>query len=729
MSSLVYFRPARNWYESMPVGNGKTAYMLSGGQRCEKLWFNDSQLWSGYPKDHDDANAFAALLKARSLVAEGRFAQADAFVRSDLDGDYSDAFMPLATVKIDIRAKKCGGYSRVLNLDKGIAEIKDDIVQRQAFVSYPHKVAVYSVRSKDTFSLEISAKSLLKYSVSVKDDVLTVSGNAPDYAAPNYLRTKLFPIRYNEGKAAAFCLALRADTDGSVIAKSKKLVIKDATYAHIYAVTETGFRGYDKMPENDREKVSGIAVENLLSVSASYDEILKDHISDYSAIFGKQSLCVAKGDGDVEKLLKEARSGNTSAELVNLLYDFGKYMTICASRSTQPMNLQGQWNKSVRPPWSSNLTTNINAQMNYWGASRAGLAECLEPFYKAVCEIAERGKRTAKTNYGARGFACNHNVDIWRNTSPVQGDPCYMYSPLCGAWLANEMFAHKKNCGNIDAQATEVISEAARFCLDYLWEYEGKLVTCPSTSPETAYTYEGGRSAVGIASAYEMSVIRQTFENCLQSGADDELKECVKNTLPKLRGFEKAQNGLAEWAQGRMSSEKGHRHFSPLYGVYPANVIKQGDKEFEWARELFEYRLRYASSSIGWSAAWAICLAGKFKDKDIAKKVVSSFTARSIMNNLFDFHPPCYFQIDGNMGFIAGINELLISECDGVINFLPACFDILQSGQMQGAIVNGAKIDFEWKNGKVVSISSDKPIVVRDENIAADAVLKNVKKV
>ena len=727
MSKLVFGKPARNWYSSLPAGNGKTAFVVSGGERVEKLWFNDAELWSGYPKNHDNEGARSALDQARKFIFEGK--NAEAFVQSRMDGNYSEAFMPLAILKIRIRAPKGKGYLRQLDLDNGVIEVSDDVVTRKAFVSYPHKTAVYSIESKAEFTAEISAESVLRYVVEAKDGVMTVSGNAPDYAAPNYLRTKLFPVRYNEKKASAFCLALRAETDGEIKDNGKKLSVRRATYVRIFAVTETGFRGFDKMPCTDVAVVRNKAVEELSGVTAPFSEIEREHVCDYRAIYGRQKLYLSEGDGDVEKLLDRARSGYTSAELINLLYDFGKYMTVCGSRNSQPLNLQGQWNESVRPPWSSNLTTNINAQMNYWGATRCGLKECMEPFYRAVNEIVERGKKTAATNFGARGFCCNHNVDIWRNTSPVKGDPCYMYSPLCGAWLANEAFAHKKNSGEIDGDAVAVTEEAAKFCLDYLCEYDGRLVTCPSTSPETAYIENGRRSAVGIASAYEMSVIRQTFANCLECSSDEKLKEEINAALPRLYPYERAENGLSEWAGGRMSCEKGHRHFSPLYGVYPGNVVKEGTKEYDWAKELFLYRLENSSSSIGWSAAWAICLAGRFKDKETAKKATSSFTARSVMDNLFDFHPPCYFQIDGNMGFVAGINELLISENDGTITLLPACFDTIDGGEMRGAVVNGATVDFRWQNGKIVCVRADKKIKIKDVNFAENAITENVERV
>lgn len=725
---MVFRKPAKSWFDSLPAGNGKTAIAVCGGIRRETVFFNDAELWSGYPSDNDSPTAREALSEVRRLVFEGKARKAHALAEKKLGGDYAHAFMPLAELTLRFKAAKGKGYLRCVSLDEGTVRMDDGATERTAFVSRPHAVAVYSVRAKQgRFSVRLSGRSALRSRTFCEDDVLYVCGNAPDYAAPNYLVTRVFPVRYNEGKAAAFCLAVKVDTDGEIVVSRGRLAVEGATYAHFYAVTETGFRGYDRMPESSIDKVKAAAEKALSSLPVSYRAVLAAHTEDYRGLWSRQSLRLAEGDGDVARLLAAARGGKPSAELIGLLYGFGKYLTICGSRSSQPLNLQGQWNRSVRPPWSSNLTTNINAQMNYWGTSRAGLEPCLAPFYDAVKEIAERGRRTAEVNFGARGFACNHNVDIWRNTSPVKGNPRYMFSPFCGAWLANEMFAHKKNGGISDADADAVIAQAAEFCLDNLVEYSGGLVICPSSSPETQYKTAGGTSALGIASAFEMSVVRQTLAYCLQSGADGGLKKRAAAALERLRPYECAENGLAEWAEGKVSSEKGHRHFSPLYGVYPGNVVKRGSKEFEWAHRLFRYRLDNSDTAIGWNAAWAMCLAGRFRDEQAARDAALSFMSRSLLDNLFAYHPPRYFQIDGNMGFVAGVNETLLTVDDGTITLLPACFEEISEGCMKGAVVNGARLDFEWKNGEVTFVSSDKPVKISAAHIRPDAVKINVE--
>ena len=94
--------------------------------------------------------------------------------------------------------------------------------------------------------------------------------------------------------------------------------------------------------------------------------------------------------------------GAKDPHLVSLLFAYGRYLLAGSSRpGTQPANLQGIWNDQVRPPWSSNYTLNINAQMNYWHAESANLADMHGPLLDMIGDLAVTGAKTARTNYGA----------------------------------------------------------------------------------------------------------------------------------------------------------------------------------------------------------------------------------------------------------------------------------------------------------------------------------------
>ena len=79
------------------------------------------------------------------------------------------------------------------------------------------------------------------------------------------------------------------------------------------------------------------------------------------------------------------------------LFNFGRYLTIASSREgTLATNLQGIWNRSIRPPWSSNYTVNINTQMNYWPAEVCNLSECHKPLFEQIKKMAASGAVTAQ---------------------------------------------------------------------------------------------------------------------------------------------------------------------------------------------------------------------------------------------------------------------------------------------------------------------------------------------
>ncbi len=725
MHKIRYEKTARNWREALPIGNGFTGVMVYGSLQKEKLCFNDGTLWSGYPKDYNSPDSLANLDKVRNLIFEGRNSEADALCEEKLKGFYSETFLPLGDVLLAFSGADKNINSRTLDLSKGMHTVESNGIKSEVFSSYPDKVTVYKIKSNQRFSVKIKAKSALRHTVGTASNELYLYGNAPDYVAPNYLRTELFPVKYNQNKGMAFCLCAQIFTDGTLVTRKHSLKITGATEVTIYFATATGFNGFDKMPCTDVNTVIQKCKAHLNSVEKNYNVLKERHINDFSNLYNQQSISF-NYDTDIptDELLGAVKKGGNEKALCELLYNYGKYMMISGSRNGgQPLNLQGIWNHSVRPPWSSNYTVNINTQMNYWGASRAGLSECIEPLIQMVYETLQNGKKTAEINYRCRGFACNHNVDIWRKTPPVRGDANYMFEPLCGVWLANEIYAHYKNglLNEYQDKTKEIVTEAARFTNDYLVLHNGQYVVCPSVSPENVFMHNGKRCKLDYASSFDMGLVRQVFKNALEISDDENLKTEIAEKYSKLYPFKNGANGICEWHKDYDTPEKGHRHFSPLYAFYPANLIGyyENKAETEWIKRLFQYRLAHSGQHIGWSAAWAICLAARLRDAETARSVIKGLLNHAIFSNLFCVHPPFYFQIDGNLGFVAGINEMLLTEENGVIELLPALPEnFAESGEVKAMLVNGAKVSFKWNKGMVTEISSDKPISVYTKSIA-----------
>ena len=563
---LWYNSPAKRWIDCLPLGNGNLGFMMDGGVKSEHIYLNDDTLWSGYPKSHLNGESAKNLSEIRRLIFAGKNDKADALIKRTSLGDWCESYEPLGKITLKYKGvSKAENYKRMLNLSDAVHTSTFDYVQKEAFCSYPDKAGVIRIQSSKPVTVKINLSSRLKSKTKSASNGLLLSGNAPDRVMPNYCRTELYPIRYNEHKAMAFCAGIKPVTNGRIVYKKHSIIIENATNIELYVFTKTGFIGFDKMPVTDRVILEK-EIESKLKQQYNYDEIKQHHISDYKSLYDRVRFNI-NGNTEIpsgDELIKMTKSGVIHSALPVLYYQYARYMTITGSREgTQALNLQGIWNHQIRPPWSSNYTNNINAQMNYWFTAGANLRECLEPYESYMKEITVKGEECAKVNYNCRGMALNHNADIWRKATPVKDDPVYAYFPLAGVWLANELYSHSlyENDTEKLSRIFPILKKSVLFCLDWLTEHNGYLVTCPSASPELHFKKNGKFCTQDYANAFDMGIVRQAFEDYLKAAdvlnCTDYIND-VKNALLKLKPFEIGQSGkLLEWGVNMSLPKKG----------------------------------------------------------------------------------------------------------------------------------------------------------------------------
>src|ERR1700730_2084476 len=75
--SLWYRKPASQWVEALPVGNGRLGAMVFGGAAKERIQFNEHTVWTGEPHEYQHPQAWEHLPTLRELLVEGKQAEAE----------------------------------------------------------------------------------------------------------------------------------------------------------------------------------------------------------------------------------------------------------------------------------------------------------------------------------------------------------------------------------------------------------------------------------------------------------------------------------------------------------------------------------------------------------------------------------------------------------------------------------------------------------------------------
>jgi alpha-L-fucosidase 2 len=232
---IWYDKPAANWNEALPVGNGYLGTMVFGRGPVELIQLNDATLWTGGPADlNPNPQAYLYLPKSREALFKGNYQAVTTFLRQ-MQGPDTQKYQPLGDLVIRYQdTSSVVDVYRELDLKTAVTttRFRSGGVEwtRQVFASAPDSVLVIKLTASQKGQLNVSffVHHPLPHGVKHQGNDLVLFGQLPGSGRGTSQKSAL--KKNEEGMFFQFRVRV-ASTDGHVQWTDSSMEVSQATEA------------------------------------------------------------------------------------------------------------------------------------------------------------------------------------------------------------------------------------------------------------------------------------------------------------------------------------------------------------------------------------------------------------------------------------------------------------------------------------------------------------------
>ena len=693
--------------QGLPIGNGRLGALVGGNSAKETLFITDAAMWTGGRND---------VLSDDGQLPYGR--------------ENFGSLTQLAHLTVDLpdhALTAVSGYQRAVDISNGLLTTsyvhKAVTYRREIYASQPDDVVVLSFTQSGggTYTGRVNLAGTHGESVTTEATGRTASFGAALSNGRRYGAAVTAVSRTGQVNVNGAVVEFTGCSDLTVIFSGGTDYVPD-------------FGKFYRDPSIDPQPLSRSKVAAAAGHAAAV--LRNTHVADYRALYGTMAVSLgtsSKAQRQLDtwtRLQARFRPGAVAdPELEASYLQYGRYLMICGSRDGLPMGLQGAWIDTNEPGWMGDYHTDINIQMNYWMADRAGLPSCFDaltnyclaqlPSWTDVTQRLFNDPRNRFRN--TSGKVAGWTVAISTN---IDGGSGWQWHPAGSAWLANSLFEHYEYTQDpaLLARIYPLIKGACEF-------WEARLIPHTVTDHATGQTREalvadkdwspehGPQDALGITYAQEL--VWTLFSNYHTAsevlGKDAGYRQTIAGLQDRLYlpQVSPKTGWLEEWMTPDNLGEIEHRHLSPLMGLFPGDRILYESSPAALLTGAWKLLNARSTSIYGWANAQrALCFA-RFKEGEKAYQMIlrnlqpSTGSIGGSALNLFDIWPldnnSSIFQIDSNFGTPAAMIDLLVYSRPGRIELLPALPAAWAAqGRITGVGVRGGfTVDLSWRKGKV----------------------------